>query len=112
MFGLDQAINNAVFKMSGGEKGDKTRTTTLLDTDKIVTMLMIMMPLGLLAFTKIFAPQVFTHDSINCAPYQTLDLLEDISEGKAKMGLGYNERFYMHKYCWNRPSRAGVFEIF
>ena len=107
MFGLDSAINTVIDRLSGGKKGEIVRARSLLSTDRIVSLAMIMVPLLLLIFTEVFTPSVFKFGSINC----NMQMYRSQADG-AVVKSGWDNRHYFHRYCWERATLEGIIIYF
>lgn len=107
MFGIDEAIGSVVKKIRGGDEGARIRGKTLLPVDKIISAMIFVIPISLIGFQRVFVSEVFSADSCHCAPAQNRSVIEGsvLGENGNQLGpgLGYGNRFYMFKYCWERP---------
>lgn len=101
MFGLDTVLTSVTEKVKGGDQGQRIRQRTLLLTDRLVVNLIILVPLALMGFAKIFNSSLFTVGSLKCTYPQYKHGNEII--GLTTQGQGFGNRFYMWQYCWERP---------
>ena len=111
---ISQAIGDFAYKIGGEEKGQTTRDLTQLKTDKLVSRLIMVIPLTLLMFTSIFTPSLFTFGSILCQRTQWYDTNSTyVSSESAKLcpnckptlkviKSSDDNRHFANTWCWNR----------
>lgn len=109
---LGSAISDAAQTIGGKEKGAQTRKLTQLSTDKLISSLIIYVPLSLLVITGLFSPSTFTSGSLLCQPaqfYKTKPIqpetCDEYDPGTCRpdtdlSNLGFH-RQYANSFCWN-----------
>ena len=98
-------LTNQAKSLINAKKRSKTVEKTLLQTDRFVSLSMVLIPLCLLTFSRFFTPSsTFTVDSMNCAhPFDIHQKNEsywvDYGFDKSRLTFG-GHRGYIHNYCW------------
>lgn len=108
LFGIDKAIGNVVSTATGGEKGEKTRARTHLNTDQTLTTFSVVVPLVLILFVRTFTANTFLAPSLLCSMFQ-YTYTQPVIDPVTNQTIDYKEqvykssnanRFFFNNYCW------------